>query len=255
MRFRGSATVLRLACALVLGALTGVPTADAQTASWLDGPPVGWNTAGAELPTAPAMQNTDPRCREREDAPSSPEENQVTGRGWKLEGYWPTLRSGNLVLVSALADYDGMCRPMEFNVFVFSGGSLRGHAVAGRNGVALGWADPGQRWRACHGQRGRDNCGRLRALRGQRSAVLSVAWDNARGVSGAPGRGRAGREPDPDRQSRRGRRRSGGTGAQPGPAATGMLVDQPLATSGLAGLGALLVLFGAVLRRRASGPM
>ena len=94
--------------------------------------------------------------------------------------------------------------------------ALRGHAVAGRNGVALGWPDPGQRCRACHGQRGRDHCGRLRALRGQRSAVLSVAWDHPRGVSGAPGRERSGREPDPDRQSRHERRRwSRGTGAPP----------------------------------------
>jgi hypothetical protein len=127
MRLSARAVRSSVVMVLAVGVLATPAAVAAQTAAWLDGPPVNWNTPGQTAPPmAPPKQNTDPRCAEREDAPSSPEENSVTGRGWLLQGYWPTVRSGDLVLVSGLADYDGMCRPWNFNVFVFSGGRYAG---------------------------------------------------------------------------------------------------------------------------------
>jgi len=71
-------------------------------------------------------QERHPRCRTRGVAPSSPRERLLAGGGWKLENHWPPVPAGELTLVTALADYDGMCRPLEFNVFVFSNGDYAG---------------------------------------------------------------------------------------------------------------------------------
>ena len=84
------------------------------------------NTPGGPIPQAPAIQNPDVRCRTSEIAPSTPEQSQLAARGWRLESFWPAVSSGGLVVVAALAEYDGMCRPFEYNVFVFSGGQFAG---------------------------------------------------------------------------------------------------------------------------------
>lgn len=116
---------------LVMGATTA--TTAAQAATWLDTMPNNWNVPplarhglAALAGEAPLSQNTDPRCRMREVAPTNTEESQLAGLGWKIEAYWPALQSGDLKLVTALADYDGMCRPLAFNVFVFAGGAYAG---------------------------------------------------------------------------------------------------------------------------------
>lgn len=120
-----SELVAALAAVLLLA--LGAGGAAAAGASWLDGPPKGWNTPGMAAPaSAPAMQNTDPRCQARQVAATTPEQKVVAGAGWTLEGYWPPIQQGSLTLITALANYDGMCRPMQFNVFVFSGGSYAG---------------------------------------------------------------------------------------------------------------------------------
>lgn len=110
---------------LLLGAST--TAALAQGATWLDSMPKNWNVPGmAAPPKAPPLQGANPNCRTREVVPSNADENLLTGMGWKLEAYWPALQSGDLTLVTALAGYDGMCRPLAFNVFVFAGGKYAG---------------------------------------------------------------------------------------------------------------------------------
>jgi hypothetical protein len=110
---------------LLLGATTTV--ALAQGATWLDSTPKNWNVPGmAAPPKAPPLQNANPNCRTREVAPSNAAESQLAGAGWKLESYWPALQRGDLTLVTAQADYDGMCRPLGFNVFVFDSGKYAG---------------------------------------------------------------------------------------------------------------------------------
>jgi hypothetical protein len=123
-RFRKSATLAIALALLLLGATT--TAALAQGATWLDSTPKDWNVSGMAPTKAPPLQNANPNCRTREVAPSGAEESQLSGMGWKLESYWPALQSGDLTLVTALADYDGMCRPLEFNVFVFAGGKYAG---------------------------------------------------------------------------------------------------------------------------------
>ncbi|HEY8477622.1 MAG TPA: LppP/LprE family lipoprotein, partial [Chloroflexota bacterium] len=95
--------------------------------TWLDGPLEPWNTAGASIPHAP---HADPppqeRCREQEREAANDEEARVAAAGWILERYWPTERQGDVAIVTALSNYDGMCRPMGFNTFVFVAGAFAG---------------------------------------------------------------------------------------------------------------------------------
>jgi hypothetical protein len=106
-------------------ALTFGGVASAQTI-WLDQPLHVWNVAGAPIPTAPPAQLAQAMCRAQERSANAPEESPVAGAGWRLETYWPIQRSGSLAVVLATSDYDGMCRPLNFNAFVFSNGAFVG---------------------------------------------------------------------------------------------------------------------------------
>lgn len=96
-------------------------------AGWLDAPPAPWNAANATLPPAPdPTPGTLPRCADQERPAATSEEAQVTAAGWKLERYWAADQAGQIVLVTATAGYDGMCRPWDFQGFVFAGGRFVG---------------------------------------------------------------------------------------------------------------------------------
>jgi LPXTG-motif cell wall-anchored protein len=95
-------------------------------ASWLDQPPRPWNKAGAAIPTAPPARLAQQICTSKERGATNAEESLVARAGWRLESYWPILRRGNLAIVLALSDYDGMCRPLGFNAFVFASGTYAG---------------------------------------------------------------------------------------------------------------------------------
>jgi hypothetical protein len=86
---------------------------------------MNWNMPGAAVPQAPAPRfEVDPRCGAQERYSESPEEDQVEGAGWRIfnaaEVGW------GLRLVDGLVDYDGMCRPNEFQGFVFADGQFAG---------------------------------------------------------------------------------------------------------------------------------
>ena len=107
-------------------ALAAIGVAGAQTI-WLDEPLQQWNQAAASVPTAPPHDPAvQAMCHNQERAASTPEETQVASAGWYLETYWPTERQGNAAIVLGTANYDGMCRPLEFNAFVFSSGTFAG---------------------------------------------------------------------------------------------------------------------------------
>ena len=115
---------LFVAAALALFGASGV---GAQAGSWLDAAPRAFNAPGAALPAAPpAITPAGDRCRDRERPAAGPEETQVAAAGWRLESYWSPQRAGDLALLTATADYDGMCRPASFNVFAFVGGRFAG---------------------------------------------------------------------------------------------------------------------------------
>ena len=112
---------------LLLSALAGVVMilsvslplpASAQDESWLDGDLSSWNAPGMDLPAAPVIDsNPDPRCAERERPSETTEDDALIAAGWRL--YLPYQRGWGVTLVSGLAGYDGMCRPLGYQSFVF----------------------------------------------------------------------------------------------------------------------------------------
>src|SRR4051794_28955782 len=92
----------------------------AQDGNWLDGDHASWNTAGMEIPTAPDVDgNPDPRCAEKERPVETDADKALVAKGWKI---FAAYQSGwDVTVVSALAGYDGMCRPWGYNSFVFVG--------------------------------------------------------------------------------------------------------------------------------------
>lgn len=111
----------------VLAVVVSVSAAAEPTpGSWLDsGSLESWNHPGLSLPQAPlARKNPDPRCGQLARAPGSAEDRQLRAQGWDLIGA-PTEGAGVRV-VGAASDYDGMCRPRQYQFFVFSGGTFAG---------------------------------------------------------------------------------------------------------------------------------
>ena len=110
------------ALALLAGRMPSLALADG---SWLDQPLSNWNQAGMDLPQAPAMDPaTNPRCLGQGRAPETSADQVLADAGWTLfagyNGGW------NTYVVRALSGYDGMCRPLGFNVFVFVDGQFAG---------------------------------------------------------------------------------------------------------------------------------
>ena len=110
---------------------SGTPGAQGtQGATWLNGPVIGtpnWNIAGAPVTPAPLVPSLAPEvCVARERPSATLEERQVAGGGWRLVDYWQSQRLGDVAVVMAIIAHDGMCRPLGYNAFVFSGGRFAG---------------------------------------------------------------------------------------------------------------------------------
>ena len=94
--------------------------------AWLDEPRLAsWNAAGQPIPAAPQIQDAaSPRCRDLARPPQSEEDKRVRDRGWDLvdafQGGW------QVVVVRGTAGYDGMCRPIRYQDFVFVRGIFAG---------------------------------------------------------------------------------------------------------------------------------
>jgi hypothetical protein len=115
MRRFGSLTVAALA--LLLTAPHPTPLA-AQDSSWLDGDLASWNTVAMAIPAAPAVAgNPAPRCASRERPAETDEDDALVAEGWRL--FRPYQRGWGVTLVSGLAGYDGVCRPLGYQCFVF----------------------------------------------------------------------------------------------------------------------------------------
>jgi hypothetical protein len=118
----------RALIATVLALIAGSPSGGraAITASWLDSPkPVPWNQPRASIPAAPRVEgNADPRCKELTRPAQLNEDGLVQDRGWDLvdafQGGW------QIVVVTGTAAYDGMCRPLHYQGFVFVRGVFAG---------------------------------------------------------------------------------------------------------------------------------
>ena len=115
----GTAGLLALAAAIAMAPLPA-------RAGWLDeAAPAGWNQAGAGVPRAPAEEgNDDPRCRRAERPPETPADRAVARAGWKL---FREYQAGwGAKVVWGVVTYDGMCRPMAYQAFVFVGDAFAG---------------------------------------------------------------------------------------------------------------------------------
>src|SRR6266849_3690791 len=129
MRMRLRVAVLLNAAALC-GAVLGWPLASTAQSpgpgAWLEqSTPDNWNQLGAAVPTAPPPDIINPHCGGDQERPSeSPEEDQVVGAGWRL--FNAAQVGWGLRLVNGLVSYDGMCRPMQFEGFVFADGQFAG---------------------------------------------------------------------------------------------------------------------------------
>jgi hypothetical protein len=97
--------------------------------AWLDDPSVTWNTPGMRMPNpvknrpGPATE-VDTRCTDQARPAEIDEDRALERAGWTVfgsyEGGW------GVRIVRGLAGYDGMCRPLEYQAFVFVDGNLAG---------------------------------------------------------------------------------------------------------------------------------
>jgi uncharacterized lipoprotein YbaY len=97
--------------------------AAAQT-SWLDRPLNNWNRATGVVPSAPRGGLIEGRCRDQIRTPESLADRAVTRAGWSL--YGPAYVYGSTTVVTGMAGTDGMCRPTQYNGFVFVGSRFVG---------------------------------------------------------------------------------------------------------------------------------
>ncbi len=110
--------------------------------SWLDRPlDTNWNNGSGVVPNAPRnVGRIEGMCLQQVRQPESIADRAVTRAGWYLFGASQTY--GQVTLVMAMAGVDGMCRPNEYNAFVFVAnrfaGTLSPTATGARSDGALG---------------------------------------------------------------------------------------------------------------------
>lgn len=122
-------SALKLVCGLGL-VLVLTPQARAQS-SWLDRPLANWNRQAASLPqlpqppTLPGQSANADRCRGQQvRKPASAAEKALVRRGWQL--YGPVYSYDSTTIVTALSGFDGMCRPLGYQAFVYWDGRYAG---------------------------------------------------------------------------------------------------------------------------------
>jgi hypothetical protein len=121
--------VFSAAVLVALGSAAGAQTAASR---WLDTKPTfNWNEAGGAIPRGPKSEyageiaDCEKRgAEETKKTPPTPETRQVTAAGWL--GASVEKRAGTTVIVFARNGLDGMCRPMDYQYFVFVAGKFAG---------------------------------------------------------------------------------------------------------------------------------
>jgi heat shock protein HslJ len=119
------ARIAFLAIALA-ACLPAIGRAEEKIASWLDQPkPASWNTPGAFIPPAPKTQGPiDARCRSQARPAELEEDTRLRDQGWDLVGAYQG--GWQMLVILATASYDGMCRPRQYQYFVFVRGIFAG---------------------------------------------------------------------------------------------------------------------------------
>jgi heat shock protein HslJ len=113
---------------LLSAAIVACHTTSAQVkgTSWLDeAKPASWNTPGRAIPAAPKIQGAlDTRCRDASRPPQLDEDRRVRDQGWDLDGAYQG--GWDILVLRGTAGYDGMCRPRQYQDFVFVRGEFVG---------------------------------------------------------------------------------------------------------------------------------
>jgi hypothetical protein len=93
--------------------------------AWLDGGQPAWNTPAMEIPAAggPAAPGL-AQCQSAVRPPETDEDRAVAARGWQLSGGYQ--RGWGISVVGGFLNFDGMCRPIPFQYFVFVDGVFAG---------------------------------------------------------------------------------------------------------------------------------
>jgi LppP/LprE lipoprotein len=139
---------------LAAGLLASASPVHAQ-ANWLNGsvsPSTNWNTPNGAIPRAPRTDfgGNEAMCADQTRSPETQQDNAVAAAGWKLFG---TYQGGwGVVIVGGRAGLDGMCRPMDYNFFVFLNGTFAGtispvamgSRLDGATGMPLIWSGGSQ---------------------------------------------------------------------------------------------------------------
>ncbi len=93
--------------------------------SWLDRPVTNWNQPGAAIPRATSTGDSDnPNCGRTVRPPSTANDRALVSAGWKLVGAVQVYNATSVV--TAMTGFDGMCRPLGYQEFVFSGNTFAG---------------------------------------------------------------------------------------------------------------------------------
>lgn len=117
-----------IASLLVSGSILATPASLAQpgpSGAWLD-TQTNWNQAPSAIPRAPQIEGGGnlANCQLGRRSAALPEDQLVEAAGWSLTGAAQVF--GKTTLVSGMANADGMCRPLTYQVFVFNGGEFIG---------------------------------------------------------------------------------------------------------------------------------
>lgn len=116
---------LLLPGAAQVAAQDATPVATAATASWLDSTTGNWNTPGMAIPAAPDFEDySNLNCGDQERPAETPQDQALVDAGWHL--FLAYQQGWGVTLVSGLSGYDGMCRPIGFQDFVFVDGEFAG---------------------------------------------------------------------------------------------------------------------------------
>lgn len=119
---------LKSVAGLLLGAALTHQTHAQQ--AWLDRPLANWNRQGLALPQLPPPIPQDEsantgKCRaDHVRQPASAAEKALVRRGWLM--YGPVYSYDSTRIVTALSGFDGMCRPLGYQAFVYWDGRYAG---------------------------------------------------------------------------------------------------------------------------------
>lgn len=119
---------MRAASVVITVVIGCFAAADSQRTvdSWLDETkPASWNVARSAIPIAPKIEgDVDPRCRALARPPQLEQDRFVRDRGWDLVGAYHG--GWQVLVIRGTAAYDGMCRPRQYQDFVFVRGAFAG---------------------------------------------------------------------------------------------------------------------------------